>query len=139
MDKASFEKVLRYYIWGGRDEFKIRGKIAMLAKQKTIDIPAWEMFVNYAGLSISTPKSLLSCSHVFKELAIRTVTASVPEFDKVLQEKFVFDTRLRQLLLGMNRYLVAAGNLPKDIGLRVDDLLLSEHETLEDGFFGQLE
>ena len=127
MDRQSFEKVLQYYIWGGKDAYQIRQKLAELAHHKKTDLPAWSLLIDYAGLTVSAPKRLLACAHIFREFALRAVTDAVEVFDKDLNQRFVEDNRLRQFMLGMNGYLVEAGELPKDMGKAVEVLLLTCH------------
>ena len=127
MDRRSFEKVLRYYIWGGRDAYLIRQQLRQRAKpspNEVADLPAWSTLVDYAGLTVSAPKHVLACAHIFKEFALRSVTGEVSAFDKDLSQRFADDNRLRQFTLGMSGYLVEAGALPKDMGKAVDALLL---------------
>ena len=129
MDRQSFEKVLRYYIWGGRDHYQTRQQLANLAEKKTTDVPAWPKLVNYASLTVSAPKRLLACSHAFREFSIRTITENVSAFDKGLNQRFADDNRLRQFMLGMCGYLVDAGKLPGDMGKAVDELLLTDMQS----------
>ena len=126
MDQESFERVFRYYIWGGKDGYQTRQQLARRVGRKTIDVPAWPRLVDYAGLTVSAPKSLLVGAHVFKELSIRIVTGNVATFDQDLNQRFVLDNRLRQFMLGMSGYLVEAGGLPQDIGKAVKEILLTD-------------
>ena len=126
MGRQSFEKILRYYIWGGRDQYQMRQQLANLAEKKTTDVPAWPKLVNYAGLTVSAPKRLLACSHAFRELSIRTATENILAIDKNLSQRFTNDNRLRQFMLGMCGYLVDAGRLPRDMGKVIDELLLTD-------------
>ena len=125
MDRQSFEAVLRYYIWGGKETYQTRQQLAKYAKLESTDVPAWSALVDYAGLTVSAPKRLLACAHVFKELAIRTVTKNVAAFDKNVDQRFIDDNRLRQFMLGMSGYLVEAGDLPVDMRKAVDVLMLT--------------
>ena len=127
MDRQSFEKVLRYYIWGGKDAYHIRQQLRQRAKanaNEVADLPAWSTLVDYAGLTVSAPRHVLACAHIFKEFALRSVTDDVPGFDEDLSQRFADDNRLRQFTLGMNGYLVEAGGVPKDLGKAVEALLL---------------
>ena len=129
MDKVSFERVLRYYIWGGKDGFNARMQLAKLAEREVRDLPAWEGLVDFATITVAAPKGLLSCAHVFRELAIRAVTQAVTAFDDSLRQRFSEENRLRQFMLGMNAYLVEAGELPNDMRATVDELLLADYEA----------
>ena len=129
MDQASFEKVLRYYVWGGRDGFNMRLQLAKVAGREATEFPAWRKLVDYSTMTVAAPRCLLSCAHMFREMSIRTATESVPAFDIGLSERFSKDNRVRQFMLGMNVYLVEAGEMPKDMLAAVEGLLLSDDAT----------
>ena len=126
MDRVSFERVLRYYIWGGKEGYQTRKQLVKLAKMGTTDVPAWTRLVDYAGLTVSAPRCLLSCAHVYRELSIRAVAGANPEFDAALARTISADNRIRQFMLGMSGYLVEGCELPKDLGEKVEGLLLNE-------------
>ena len=126
MDRESFELVLRYYLWGGKEGYQTRQQVAKLAGKKTTDVPAWPKLINFAGLTVAAPKCLLACAHVYRELSIRSVTENVANFDVALSQKFKEDKRIRQFMLGMNDYLIDATELPRDLGKRVESTLLNE-------------
>ena len=126
MGRESFEQVLRYYLWGGKEGYETRQQVAKLAGKKTTDVPEWPKLVNFAGLTVAAPKCLLSCAHAYRELSIRTVTNRVAEFDMALSNGFKKDKRVRQFMLGMNDYLIGASELPRDLGKCVDSMLLNE-------------
>ena len=126
MGRESFEKVLRYYIWGGKDGYQTRQQVAKLAGKETTDVPAWPRLVDYAGLTVAAPKCLLACAHAFRELSIRAVTEQIAGLDEALRQRFSDDNRIRQFMLGMSGYLVEAGELPREMGERVEGFLLNE-------------
>lgn len=126
MDRESFELVLRYYLWGGKEGYQTRQQVVKLAGRKTTDVPAWSKLTNFAGLTVAAPKCLLACAHVYRELAIRSVVENVAVFDAALVDKFETDKRMRQFMLGMNDYLIDAAELPRDLGKRVESILLNE-------------
>ena len=126
MGRESFELVLRYYLWGGREGYLTRQQVAKLAGKKTTDVPAWAKLINFAGLTVAAPKCLLACAHVYRELSIRSVTEKVSNFDLALSQQFRGDNRVRQFMLGMNDYLIDATELPRDLGKRVESTLLNE-------------
>ena len=126
MDQGAFEQVLRYYIWGGKEAFNVRIQLAKLADKDATDLPAWGRLVDFAAMTVSAPRCLLSAAHAYRELAFRTAGGRIASFDDLLRERFADDNRLRQFMLGMNGYMVEAAGLPTDLGKVVDGLLLTE-------------
>ncbi|MYE53034.1 MAG: hypothetical protein F4X81_16400 [Gammaproteobacteria bacterium] len=126
MGRDSFESVLRYYLWGGREGYQMRQQVAKLARKKTTDLPAWRKLVDFAVLTVAAPKCLLACAHAFREMSIRSVAQNDSNFDEALTQMFGRDKRVRQFMLGMNDYLISAAELPSDLGKCVESTLLNE-------------
>lgn len=125
MNKSEFEKVLRYYLWGGRENYEIRQKMRTLSGDGIgqAELPAWQKLVSYAGITVSAPNSVLECAHVCRELSIRCVSGTIPDMDAGLQKKISNNNRVRQFIFGMNGYLVEAGALPKDMAKSIEAIL----------------
>lgn len=126
MDRAAFEKVLRYYIWGGKDAYLIRQQLRERAKADvadTAELPAWSLLLDFAGLTVNAPAGSLNGAHVFRELSIRALTGPIAGFDGNLHVKFKADNRLRQFTMAIAEYLVVAGGLPKDMMVAVHGTL----------------
>lgn len=128
MNKADFEKILRYYLWGGRENYEIRQKLKKALSSDEVgqaDLPAWQKLVSYAGITVAAPNSVLECAHVCRELSIRCVAAENIDFDNNLKARISTNNRVRQFVSGMNNYLVEAGALPKDMATVIDERLFS--------------
>ena len=124
--KASFEDVLRYYFWGGKDGYEQRRQIAKYARKESTEIPEWGRLVELAARTAAAPTTVVSGSLAFRELSVRSATDREEEFDKELRKMFVEDSRLRRFMLDMSDYLVGAGGLPEDLGTAVKEMLLSD-------------
>jgi len=125
MEKSDFEKVLRYYLWGGKENYEIRQKIKALSSDVAgpAELPAWQRLVNYAGVTVSSPDSAFDCAHVCRELSIRATVGCNVDFDELLKSRFSENKRIRQFILGMTAYLVEAGTLPTDMSVLIEDIL----------------
>lgn len=125
MGKPDFEKILRYYLWGGRENYDIRQKIKSLSKDQSgpAELPAWQKLVTYAGVTVSSPDSALDCAHVCRELSMRALVGENPSFDLHLKQRIANNKRVYQFLLGMAGYLVEAGALPTDMVRRVESAI----------------
>jgi len=126
MDKAAFEKVLRYYLWGGKELYQIRQQMRErtgVGNGGSVELPAWDALLSFTGLIVAAPQGLLECAHVCREMSIRTATGPNADHDKTIAERFKTSSRLRQFSAALGDYLVAGGNLPKDMGRKIESLL----------------
>jgi hypothetical protein len=125
MNKAAFESVLRYYLWGGKESYNIRQQIREKATTENcaVELPAWESLIAFAGLIVSSPQSILECAHICRELSIRAATGPNADFDELISARLKAKLRIRQFSVGLCDYLVAAGGLPKDLAKRVQSCL----------------
>jgi hypothetical protein len=128
MDKAAFEQVLRYYLWGGKELYHIRQQM----RQKTgagndgaTEFPAWDELVSFTGLIVAAPQSLLNCAQICRELSIRAVSALSAAHDKAIADRLSSSSRLRQFSVALGDYLVSGGNLPKDMAKATEAILFA--------------
>jgi hypothetical protein len=127
MDKRAFQSVLRYYVWGGKESYNIRQQMrdrAAVDNGTTVELPAWDALVAFAGLIVSAPQSILECAHACREVSIRTAFGPNSNFDKHLSHRLKASTRIRQFSAALGDYLVTAGGLPKEMAKRAQDVLL---------------
>jgi hypothetical protein len=126
MDKGTFQVVLRYYIWGGKESYNIRQQMRERAVSNDgalIELPSWDALVAFAGLIISAPQSIMECAYACREVSIRAASGPNPDFDKCLSGRLRSNTRVRQFSAALGDYLVSAGGLPKDLSKRAQDVL----------------
>jgi hypothetical protein len=128
MDKAAFEKFLRYYLWGGKELYQIRQQMRErtgVGNDGAVELPAWDALVSFTGLIVAAPQSLLECAHICREMSIRAATGPDEVHDKAIAERMKSSSRLRQFSTALGYYLVAGGNLPKDMGKKVEGVLFA--------------
>jgi hypothetical protein len=128
MDKAAFEKVLRYYLWGGKETYQIRQQLHDKVSQESpspVELPKWNEIVSFASLVVGAPQNIFECALVCRELAIRCATKTDVQFDKMLTGRFKSNSRIRQFGLSLSDTLVAAGGLPSDMSRRVQEIFSS--------------
>jgi hypothetical protein len=75
MSKPAFEKVLRYYVWGGKESYDIRRQLKEKSDASSngiaaVDLPHWDQLVSFAGLIVSAPQHIIQCALVCRELSI---------------------------------------------------------------------
>lgn len=126
MSKDEFTRILRYYLWGGRDSYSTRQQIrqrssSMEDDQGAVELPAWNLLVSFAGIVVSSPQNLIQCAHVCRELSIRFVSGPNALFDDQLRNTVVSNNRVRQFITALGEYLVAGGGLPRDMIQRINE------------------
>jgi hypothetical protein len=127
MDKAAFEKTLRYYIWGGKEAYSIRQQMrdrSTSEQTSAVELPSWNLLVSFAGLIISSPQSVLDCAFVCREIALKTASGANAEFDRELHIYVQKRPRVRQFTTSLSDYLVAAGTLPKEFASLAQEIVL---------------
>jgi hypothetical protein len=129
MDKAGFEKVLRYYLWGGKESYNIRQQLREKgspdSSPTSVELPQWPELVSFASIIVGAPRNILECAIVCREFAIRCATGPNAGFDKALSAKLKANSRTRQFSTALGDYLVGAGNLPKDMAKQVQKVLFA--------------
>jgi hypothetical protein len=126
MDKSAFQAVLRYYVWGGKESYNIRQQMrdrAAIDNGATVELPAWDALVAFAGLIVSAPQSILECAHVCREVSIRAASGVNPNFDEHLSHHLKSSARIRQFSVALGDYLVSASGLPNDLAKRAQGVL----------------
>jgi len=133
MKRETFEDALRLYVWGGHESFAIRQALlettlrAGAGNDGTTDLqefPAWNRFVSFAGLIISSPADIFECAEICRELSIRQVVPSNADFDAKLKSRFKDNNRLAQFITAATSYVTDACRLPKDLEKKMNDAVL---------------
>jgi hypothetical protein len=125
MDKAAFEKVLRYYLWGGRDTYQIRQQLHEKLNSESpnpVELPKWNELVSFASLVVGAPQNIFDCALFCRELAIRCATKPEVQFDQALANRLKANSRIRQFGLALGDTLIAAGGLPGDMKKRIQEI-----------------
>lgn len=132
MERDEFERVVRYYIWDGKDNFGVRKKMReLLLRSKSdaelnsndFELPEWDKFLHLVRTCLDAPDAMLPLAYYAKEFAFRMI--SEPRFDPDLRLKngLISNNRSRQFLFAAAAYLVSAGRLPKDFARKYEAAL----------------
>lgn len=120
-EKSQFERTLRYYIWGGKDNYDLRQKLnsAIKASRGVKDIepfefPAWDRFVDYFRLCLDSPLSLSATCLPIKDMAFRELVSPVPDIDRRLSVRLRANNRVRQFALAAVSYFADASRVPHE-------------------------
>ncbi|WP_153065292.1 hypothetical protein [Xanthomonas campestris] len=122
MEKAEFEKILRLYLWGGREAYRMRQQLMRdrsppdTVASSVVDFPAWDKLVSYFGLVIDAPQETFKCAHFCREVAFRATADPIESLDTSLSQFISSSPRAKQFSCGMIDYIVLACGLPRDLG-----------------------
>jgi hypothetical protein len=125
--KDVFEKTLRYYLWGGKDDYLIRQQLQDKAfggrTSQAVELPAWSKLLHFAGLVIDSPQSLVDCIYICKEISLRNANAPDLNHDATLSVYIHRNNRVRQFIMKLGDYVTEACSLPREMSLKVDQTL----------------
>lgn len=130
MDREEFERILRFYLWGGRESYVVRQALlkdrsgAEATSASVVDFPAWEKLVSYFGLVVDAPQETFKCAHFCREVAFRIASSSDSDMDLGISAFVAQSPRAKQFSSGLVDYLVLACGLPRDLGKVVNSELL---------------
>lgn len=120
IDKVEYEKILRYYVWGGRDSYIQRRDLknsvqeASGAKKSELELPGWDRFVELSRGLLEAPaeigKTLIPC----RDLSLRYLSDIDTHKDFQLASSLKSSNRITQFIIAASSYLYTSAGLPKD-------------------------
>ncbi|SFF68054.1 hypothetical protein SAMN05518865_103123 [Duganella sp. CF458] len=133
--KEQFEEILRAYIWGGKDSYRLRRKMKEVMASVNehvspeVELSHWDDFVEMIRSFLDSPKDLSMCPIPLMELALKYVDAPVDASDVALGRRLNRSSRIRPFIFRISGYLVKSAALPKEFDLQLRqqmNYLLSE-------------
>jgi hypothetical protein len=122
--KETFERFLRAYVWGGREQYLLRKRLReLMASQNEsitaeIELGGWEDFVEMMRSFLDAPNEIKNCLIPLIELALRSVAGASADSDAIAKLDFVKSNRIRQFCFRLSSYLVTATGLPAEFDVR---------------------
>lgn len=127
MSEPIFEKILKYYIWGGRDSFMLRSRLSELfSSQKDNNLHSepelknWSDFTELTRKLLNSPNDIQACILPARELAFICVVVPNPLKEAFTASLIEKNKRIRQFTVAMAKYLVNSTKLPKDFSLNIE-------------------
>lgn len=119
--KEEYEKILRFYIWGGRESYMQRKHMADLFSKAVNgesslapELKEWGAFIELTRKLLDAPAEGFRCAQVAREFSLRTLAEPVAAKDKWLANFIAESSRTRQFLSTQSKYLVKSVGLPSD-------------------------
>lgn len=120
MSQSDYEKILRYYVWGGRDSYIQRRDLknsvqeASGAKKGELELPGWERFVEVSRSFLEAPSEIKEALIPCRELSLRYISTQDAHKDKQLSVRLRSSNRALQFMIAASGYIFSATGLPKD-------------------------
>jgi hypothetical protein len=130
MSKSDYEKILRYYVWGGRESYILRRDLKNAAleasgiKKGELELPGWNDFVQVSRNFLDAPSELREALIPCREISLRCISTSSDEIDSQLQLKIKKSNRVNQFMIAASTYLYKATGLPKDFHENILQIIL---------------
>lgn len=123
--KETFERFLRSYVWGGREQYLLRKRLReLMASQNEsvaaeVELGGWDEFVEMMRSFLDAPDEVRNCCIPLIEITMRNVSGMSTDSDIIAQLQFVKSNRIRQFCFRLSAYLVAATGLPVEFDERL--------------------
>lgn len=120
MNQSEYEKVLRYYVWGGRDSYIQRRDLKNAAqevsggKKGELELPAWDKFVEISRGFLESPAEIKETLIPCRELSLRYLSEHDVYKDYQLSISFKSSNRIAQFMIAASHYIFSSAGLPKD-------------------------
>ena len=117
MSRNDFESYLRFYMWGGRESYQVRQQLLERIRSdnaSSIELPAWNKLVSFAGIIVAAPQDILPCAHICREIAVRSATETLLDKEAHLKGRLRAPRGL-QFIFSLSEYVVAATGLPSEM------------------------
>jgi len=120
MSQSEYEKVLRYYVWGGRDSYiqrrDLKNAVNELSggKKAELELPGWEKFVEISRGLLEAPVDIKEALIPCRELSLRYVSQQDVHKDFQLSVLLRSSNRIVQFMIAASGYLYSSAGLPKD-------------------------
>ncbi|MEL8276572.1 hypothetical protein J4V81_25630, partial [Escherichia coli] len=126
-NQNEFTRLLKYYIWGGKDSFILRHKMRELISSNDSSIQNiepelrnWDDFIELTRSLLDSPNDIIKCCHVLREFSFLELSMHDIKKDEQLSTLISDNSRIRQFIMIMARYLTNSMKMPKDF---INDLV----------------
>ncbi|REL30005.1 hypothetical protein [Thalassotalea euphylliae] len=126
--EKTFEKLLKYYIWGGKNSFNHKKSMTELFSSQNEastnsepTLKEWPEFIELTRKLMDSPASIQECIHPIRELSFRAIVDKTSSKEINLSESINSNSRIFQFTYLMARYLVNSAQLPSDFTSMIDN------------------
>jgi hypothetical protein len=127
VNEGDYGKLMKYYIWGGRDSFLLKNKMTEMYSSSTNssvapepEIKAWSSYLELSRKLLDSPRDIQKCVFPIREISFMNIMSRTNEKDKFTSNYVLNNKRVRQFSSAAARYLVDAVKLPKEFYHQLD-------------------
>lgn len=127
--KEDFERLLKYYIWGGKKAFSLLRNMSQLFAKNNQDssvvepkLREWDSFIELVRKLLDSPVEVFKCCFPMREISFRNLLIRDESKELYLAKLIDSNTRTRQFLTSQARYLVKAADLPSEFETKLSSV-----------------
>lgn len=135
VSESDYGKLMKYYIWGGRDSFFLKNKMTEIYSNSTNssvapepEIKSWLSYLELSRKFLDSPRDIQKCVLPIREISFMNIAQRTNEKDKFTSIYVSNNKRVRQFSSSAARYLVDAVKLPKEFFHQLDSAFDSIRE-----------
>lgn len=128
VNEEDYSKLMKYYIWGGRDSFLLKNKMRELFSGSNNSLAAsepeikgWPTYLELTRKLLDSPSDIQKCVFPIREIAFMSITERSSEKDRFTSSYIQNNKRVRQFSSSAAKYLIEAIKLPKDFYLQLEN------------------
>lgn len=123
----NYGKLIKYYIWGGRDSFILKSKMTELFASTTSstvspepEIKNWPEYLELTRKLLDSPGDIQKCVFPIREIAFMNIVPRCINKDQFTSNNISRNNRVRQFSVSVAKYLVETVKLPKDFIVQME-------------------
>jgi hypothetical protein len=127
VNEREYEKLMKYYIWGGRESFLLKNKMKELfsnsADSSVIsepEIKSWPKYLELTRKLLDSPGDVQKCIFPVREIAFMDIASRSIDKDRFSSRYISNNKRVRQFSTSTAKYLIDAVRLPRDFSVQLE-------------------
>lgn len=127
VNESDYGKLMKYYIWGGRDSFLMKNKMKEIFSRSTSssivsepEIKSWPKYLELTRKLLDSPSDIQKCVFPIREIAFMDIASRSSDKDRFASIYISRNNRIRQFSSSSAKYLVDAVRLPKDFSILLE-------------------
>jgi hypothetical protein len=127
VSEKDYGKLMKYYIWGGRDSFLLKNKMTEMFSSSTSstvtpepEIKSWPSYLELSRKLLDSTGDIQKCVFPVREISFMNISSRLNNKDRFISSYVSNNKRVRQFSSSAARYLVDAVKLPKEFSSQLD-------------------
>lgn len=127
VNEENYGKLMKYYIWGGRDSFLLKNRMTELFSSSTNstavsepEIKNWSAYLELTRKMLDSPSDIQKCVFPIREVSFMNIISRSSNKDHFTSVYLSDNKRVRQFSSSAAKYLVDAVRLPKEFSAQLE-------------------